>query len=507
MPNGSIPSTDRPAVRPGGDVDTSRRVVRDSARELAANHPFVFLVPALAAVVLARLLPNLVKQDTWLALTAGRLVWDHGLPHEETLTVWAQGREWIDQQWLGQLALYGLEAAGGLQLVGLVHVSLIVLTIAVALAFALRSGATSRSAAAVGAVGLFVAMANTVVRTQALAYLLFVLVLWLLASDDRSPSRRVLLVLPLLVLWANVHGSALLGFGLVALWALAAFIRAGRSPGLGPTRTRAALITLAALVCLVASPYLFDLPGYYRDILGAGAFRDLVSEWRPATLTHDWPFFALALPALWLAANRARRLSVFEHAVLLFTFVAALGAIRNIVWFALVTMMVIPRALDAVWVGKDAPIRRRVNVALSLTAVVVTLVALALAAARPTDSYTASFPAGAARAVERAAGADPSLRIFANERFADWLLWESTELEGRVAFDARFELLTDSELREIASFRRREGLDWRAAADGYRLLVLDSKRERGVIRSFRREPGIRVLFRDPDVTVLLRSRR
>ena len=131
-----------------------------------AQQPFVFLVPAVAAIVLSRWLPNLVRQDTWLALVSGRLVWADGLPHHDTLTIWPHGGEWVDQQWLGQLAIYALHAAGGFRLLGVVHIIVVVTAFALALAFAVRSGATGRSAALVGAVALFVAVGNTVVRTQ-----------------------------------------------------------------------------------------------------------------------------------------------------------------------------------------------------------------------------------------------------------------------------------------------------------------------------------------------------
>ena len=58
-----------------------------------------------------------------MALLSGRVVAQHGLPSHDTLTVWAHGRTWVDQQWLAQLALYGLERLGGLPLVLLVHAS------------------------------------------------------------------------------------------------------------------------------------------------------------------------------------------------------------------------------------------------------------------------------------------------------------------------------------------------------------------------------------------------
>lgn len=499
-----LPNT-REAITIDGGPHDLRVTLVPRLRELGAREPFVFLVPALAAVVLARWLPKLVVQDTWLALVAGRFVWSDGLPEHDTLTIWADGAEWVDQQWLGQLVLYGLHAAGGFRLLGLVHVAVIVAAFTLALAFALRSGATSRSAAAVGAVAFFVAVGNSNIRTQAFAYLFFVLLFWLLASDARRPSRRVFLVLPLLAVWANVHGSALLGAGVVALWALAAVIRAGRGPGAGAVWRRSAVVAVAAALCLLASPYALELPGYYRDVLGAPSFRDLVSEWRPTTLRHDWPFFLLAVPCLWLAANKARRLLLFEQLALLYTFVGALDAIRNIVWFAFVAVMVVPRALDGVWPLGDAPLRPRVNIALSLAAIAVGVVAVGSAAARSPSSYAREYPDEAAATVARATARDPSLRVFANERYADWLLWKIRPLAGRVAFDARFELLGSRQLQAIGRFRRRASTDWLSVADGYRLLVLDPAQERLVLRTLVRDQRARTLYRDSDVAVVLRG--
>ena len=46
---------------------------------------------------------------------------------------------------------------------------------------------------------------------------LFAALVWLLARDARRPDRRIWLVLPLLALWANLHGSVLLACALVLL--------------------------------------------------------------------------------------------------------------------------------------------------------------------------------------------------------------------------------------------------------------------------------------------------
>jgi hypothetical protein len=256
---------------------------------------------------------------------------------------------------------------------------------------------------------------------------------------------------------------------------------------------------------LLVSPYGLALPGYYHGVLGSSAFHDVVSEWGPATFPDQWPFFVLAVGALWLAARSRAKLSLFEHLALLATFFAALDTLRSIVWFALVVAMVVPRALDGIWPVRSKMLLRRVNVALTLGSLVVLVGAFGSAVAHPSGWYARKYPRGAAEAVSRAAAHDPSLRVFANEAYADWLLWNDPTLEGRVAFDARFELLTDRQLRSLAHFRNSSTPRWIDVADGYRLLVLDPATERPAIRELLRERGTTALFRDRHVAVLLRG--
>src|SRR5437899_1736090 len=100
------------------------------------------------------LLPQLLSTDGWLALVGGRLVAQHGLPHHDTLTILGHDRTWVDQQWLGQLAIYGLEALGGLRLVLAANLMLVVGAFAAAVAYARRRGGRSSTVAVVALVAL-----------------------------------------------------------------------------------------------------------------------------------------------------------------------------------------------------------------------------------------------------------------------------------------------------------------------------------------------------------------
>jgi hypothetical protein len=146
-----------------------------------------------------------------------------------------------------------------------------------------------------------------------------------------------------------------------------------------------------------------------------------------------------------------------------------------------------------------------VNFGLSAAGLVALLTTLAIAAGRPNAWYSRDYPDRAAAAVSVAASRNPSLRVFANEEFADWLLWKVPALSGRVAFDARFELMTGEQLRSIVRFRQRISANRLATVSGYRLLVLDPASEKPAIRDVLTEPGATVLYRDSHVAVLLRA--
>jgi hypothetical protein len=124
-------------------------------------------------------------------------------------------------------------------------------------------------------------------------------------------------------------------------------------------------------------------------------------------------------------------------------------------------------------------------------------------AARPAGWYAGDYPRAAADAVATAAARDPSLRVFSNEQYSDWLLWEVPGLTGRVAFDSRFELLRSDQLETIYRFRNESGPGWFAASRNYRLLVLDPGDEGGAVDAVLGQPRTRVLYRDRRIAVFL----
>jgi len=466
---------------------------------------------AVVGLALVALLGSGFAQDTWLALAAGREIWHGGVPHHETLTLIAHGKQWVDQQWLAHLTMYALYRVGGFGLLAVLVAGLTIGGLALAVSGGLRLGVSAPTLTALLPVcALLTLFASVEVRTQAFAYPLFVALVLLLAADARAPSRRVYLCFPLLVVWANLHGSASLGAGLVVLRGLT--VAWERRGALAADRAwpRAVLLTLGAPLCLLATPYGTGMVDYYGSTLLNRSFGLFVTEWRPVTSSAlvAVPFFALAGVALWSFGRHTGRTTLWERGALLLLGVAAIDAVRNVVWFALAGLIVIGLSLDhAARARRTRPRPRqpRLNAVIVLLAVGSLLVVAGTTVTRHDRSFERSYPRGALAAVRLATTRDVAVRVLADDRYADWLLWHDPALRGRMALDVRFELLSETQLRDFAKLTSVVGTDWKKAARGYRLLVLDRKGARNEARAFLREPGRRVLFEDSKTVVLLRS--
>ena len=439
--------------------------VRSAPFPLAAGALLGVAAPlAVLAVALAFAAPQLTVQDSWLALVSGREVLHHGLPTLDHLTVLGGGHAWIDQQWLAALLLYGAAQVGG------VGLALSLCMLAILVAFGTAAAVASGRGASPTAILVFFAMAVVSApwglqpRAQALALPLFAVVLALLAGDPRAERRRTLLVLPVLCLWANVHGSVVVGAALVLAYAL---------------RTRALPYLLAPLT-IVASPYAPHLPAYYKLMLLDPPFGRYIKEWsRTTPSAFTAAFFALVAVAAVLAIRRRGQLNLFDLVALALTLAVALEAIRGIIWFAIAALALLPAVATR---RRGTRFEGRAAAVSAAAAVAVVAAALASTATRPAQAYEVRFPAGLADVVRDGAGARGL--VLANEATSDWLLWRVPGLRGRLAYDVRFEVLSRAQVRRLFAWRNLTP-GWGRVADPYAVVVDDPAHIRALVATDR----------------------
>jgi hypothetical protein len=268
---------------------------------------------------------------------------------------------------------------------------------------------------------------------------------------------------------------------------------------------RLAWIPLALLVlsplCVLATPYGWDIVAYYKLMLVDAPFAPILREWQwssPSGTTALFWLLALAAAGT-LALRRCRsRVTFYELAVLVLTFAGAVQAVRGVIWFALAAAAILPVALDGLFTKADvaAP---RVNRIISLAALAGLALATLAFVARPASWFVSEWPEARVAAV-REATRDPNVRVWATDGTADWLLWRIPDLRGRLAYDVRFELYDKPTLDRIVDYGSRKG-EWRRSLGGYRVVIVDGP---GHLETFAAEPGTAVTYRDDEIAILER---
>lgn len=455
----------------------------------------VVVATLFATFVVASAAPYMIWGDSWLTLLGGREIAARGIPGLDTLTVMSHGRRWIDQQWLAQLTTYGLARAVGLRALLAVFSALVVVPFVLALRLARRRGGSPRSVAVIAALGAPSFLCA--VRAQAFSYGLFVLLLALLLAETRRPSRHVWFALPLLALWANLHGAVLVGAALVVLFGVCE---------LGARRVArgTSLVALAPAMVFV-SPYGLSLLGYYRATAGNPTFAKYILEWAPPSFptAEGVPFFGTAALALVLVARRPRAFAPFELAALCLTLLGGLTATRSITWFSYTALVVVPPLLERLrpqprWTATT----RRALAGIAAVAVVLAFALTGASAVSAGARIRETWPPQAVTAVRAALRADPHARVIAAEGSADWLLYEIPELRGRIAFDGRWEVYAPSQFARMRNYLLASGVRWDELARGYEIAVFDPVRNPTLAAAY---GDARVLFRSARVEVVRRG--
>ena len=471
--------------------------IRSIAEE---EYILVVLLAGFGLIFLLVFPPALIVNDSWLNLMAGREVIENGLPSREEITVYGLGATWTDQQWLAQVFMYGVHSLGGFALLSIATAAFVVGAFALATAAARSLGAGPRAIWVMFLPVLVAAPWGWSIRAQMLALPLFTGLLWLLSTQARNPTRRVWLAFPILVVWANIHGSVALGALLVALLGVYELVRRR-----GATWKRSLALIVLAPLAVLATPYgPVETARYYHLLLVDPPFAGRVTEWSWADPAFNTMFFyALAGIALVVAWLGRRRLTLFDIAVLVITFAGAVNAIRGIVWFALACMVFVPVAIGRKLESKhQGEPRRGLNIAITTVLAVALLAVAGSLFAQDEEWFEEYWPRAAVEAVRDEL--QPDDRLFAPDRFSDWMLFKIPELRGRVAYDVRFELYDEEFYERLQDYNFEDGPNWKSFVDGYRFVIVDETR-RSHTAEILEDPGARVVYRDDEITLVARA--
>lgn len=128
---------------------------------------------------------------------------------------------WVDHEWLSDLALYKVYNSVGYNTVLVIFAALIILTLILLNIFVYKKNkSTFWLIASLQAIGILASTPHLGIRMQELALLFTLLLLIIINYYQKSQNWKILITLPIILfLWANLHASFLIGFFILFAWA------------------------------------------------------------------------------------------------------------------------------------------------------------------------------------------------------------------------------------------------------------------------------------------------
>lgn len=315
-------------------------------------------VGALGVIFMLTAFNRLNHTDLWGHLNFGRWMVEHrALPKADPFAAAPAATPVLQAAWLSQLTGYEVQTHLGNEGLALGHALLVTLTAGVLMRAVYRRGAPAIWAWSAGA-AMFVLDLPIVgtIRPQLFGQL--GAALFLLACAEMPKRWQPLVWLPLVAaLWANLHGSILMGLAILGVFAAGVSWTAYQEASGDMAkllRDRRLYIVWAALVLVLAAacinphgPLLLTRVLFFNEHAALSS----ISEWRaltPNSLTGALMIVSIGLTVL-LAKFSPKKWEMYEIGLLLLFGLATLPAIRMLAWWAVVWPWVCVPHAAAAW--------------------------------------------------------------------------------------------------------------------------------------------------------------
>ena len=232
----------------------------------------------------------------WHAKT-GELIAAGQFPRTDPFSFTWGGRPWTLHEWLSELITYWLVEGLGYMLALVVFALLPPIAIGI-LAFALqRLGLRTLAVVAATSLAALLLIPYASIRPQEVSWVFFAAQMALLLHLSPDRQRWLLGLVPMYVLWANLHGLWVVGLAVLLVYALLTVV--GLTPMSGARRWALAMVPLAMLGTLFTpeGPALLLYPLRYVDAGDWGMAN--ITEWQSPDF-HDpahWPLLGFMAAA------------------------------------------------------------------------------------------------------------------------------------------------------------------------------------------------------------------
>ena len=256
-----------------------------------------FVVPSLSDLVFIFLIvwPFMVNDAGWnVLLNDGDTGWHirvgesilatGAVPVTDPFSFSKPGAPWYAWEWLSDVAMAGLHGWGGLKAVTLAAGVMIALFGVLLLRYMLWRGANTLIALLVTLLAFGAASVHFLARPHLFTMVLSVIALWMLEAGHRKPSWKLWLLVPLTVLWTNLHGGFLVLFVALGGLVVGRFLEGWIDPKLRSARwVEARRYSVLGVLCAASSvvnPYGIELHRHIVAYLRSDWIKSVVAEFQ-----------------------------------------------------------------------------------------------------------------------------------------------------------------------------------------------------------------------------------
>ncbi|MBC7809838.1 MAG: hypothetical protein H7175_01755, partial [Burkholderiales bacterium] len=349
-------------------------------------------------------------------------------------------------------------------------------------------------------------------RPQMFSFVLSAVVLYVLWRYRNG--RGLWLIVPIMVLWGNLHAGYSIGFILLAgaiageaLNTLTGVEGAVGWRGVG----KLILVTAVSAVALLVNPYGADILRVPFETVNIGALQAFIVEWQSPDFHNRqmWPFAAFVLAVLGAAGASQRRFNWTDFLLVAGTAFLSFYAARNIATFAVVATPILTQHLDALLTERGwtfHPVKfvsPRMGLLNAALVVIIGLAALlqVVGGSLPRITraeYSRSLPVLAAEYINAERPAGP---MFNSYNWGGYLMF--TLPDYPVFVDGRTDLYGD--FLNVYYNTTNGGDGWRETLDEYGINLVVVEAGGGLARNLRVDTGWRLAYEDDLAAVFVRE--
>ena len=480
------------------------------------------LILIVLVVIFVTALQPITDPDFWWHLKTGEyIIQNHGVLHTDVFSSTRLGSEWVAHEWLSEVFMYGVFRIAGFA--GLIVVFALLVTASfwvVYLRFRSRVGHPVVAAVAL----LLGAIATTLVwgaRPQIFTLLLASIFLYILDNYYCKESEKAIWwLVPLMVLWVNLHAGWALGLALIALtfFGLVLDVLFG-TESRDVLRKRApallgVLVACTAAICV--NPNGTRMYSYPFETLTSESMMLFIREWKSPDFhqPHFQAVLILLLATFFFLAVSNKRERPGRLLLLMATSFAMLRSGRNVPFFALVAT---PLFAEHLWEwlkgqpwastlitstetnpGKRSIPRIVINSLIILVALIFCGLAAQRAAAEQPLIEEQQFPKAAVDYLKQQRPPQP---IFNEYAWGGYLIWRLYP-DYRVYIDGRADVFGDKLVAEFIQVNDGKPR-WRELLQQYGTQTVLVKRDSAIASLLNDDSRWQKVFEDKQAVILV----